>query len=461
MLAMAYGAMLHVGGASALTLTEAMAVAYETNAALLAARAGQRATDELLPQAKALYWRPQVTIFGNAGQTLIDQDISKTDTAQASESELTTDQQVGLSLELFLYRGGRTVAGIRNAEAQIDAGKFDLATTELDLLLSVVEAYAGVLLFGGEVDTYEQEVKDLEALLRELEDMFRTRLVTIANVSLVKTYVSQAQVDVATAKASLGVSTAEFVAAVGMRPRDLESWPDLPLAVPDSYDDALIAAVESNPSIKAALATVRADEAAVDELEGVLLPTISLYGNVSREWDKSRYSGDGTFLYDEFDTEDTFSGGVQLTMPIYEGGANYSFIREAKQTLSQSLLNLASQRTNVESGVLEYWSALEAARQGLADAKGGLTAANVAVDGALRQYREGTGTIQDLLTARDQRIDARIDYVTEEYSKLVAMANLFAVMGVLNARQLDLPVTYYDPDVHKREVEDKLIGFGD
>ena len=53
-------AVVSSGGASADTLFDAMKKAYSTNPTLNGARAGQRATDELVPQALS-GWRPDTT----------------------------------------------------------------------------------------------------------------------------------------------------------------------------------------------------------------------------------------------------------------------------------------------------------------------------------------------------------------------------------------------------------------
>ena len=58
------------------SLTSAMASAYENNPTLNAARAGLRARDEGLPQAKSAY-RPQVTASGDYGVTRTDVDPAR------------------------------------------------------------------------------------------------------------------------------------------------------------------------------------------------------------------------------------------------------------------------------------------------------------------------------------------------------------------------------------------------
>lgn len=463
-LAMAGALVLLSTSTNAMTLIEALALAYESNPALKAARAGQRATDELLPLAKQYYWRPQVFVFGQAGRSQINQHLRQSSDGRHShqrESTLTTDQQAGLTAEFYLYRGGRTAAGIRNAKALIDSGQSNLNAVEQAVLLSVVQAYTGIILYDSQVKIFEDEVKNLLQLQQETNDMLQSRLVTVSDAALVRTYVSSAQVDVRLAQANLGESIAQFVGLVGTQPGTLETWPSLPISVPGTLDEAMNIATSTSPAIKAAKAQVRANEANIDALEGEMLPTVMLYGSVSREWDKSRYSGNDSPVFDEFDTEDTLSGGIQLTMPLYQGGANYASVRQAKQELSQAVQTLTNEQANIRSSVLQYWSMLAAALQSLSEAREGVNQANIAVAGAERQYRDGTQTLQDLLTTRDQRIDSQLNYVLSEYNRLLYASSLFAAMGVFNAQELRLPVTPYNPETYKNDVQDKWIGLGD
>src|ERR1700680_2746394 len=68
------GGLIAGAPASAQTLTEAFAYAYNNNPQLLAQRAALRATDESVPQALS-NWRPTVNFTGAAGFTRAGQEI--------------------------------------------------------------------------------------------------------------------------------------------------------------------------------------------------------------------------------------------------------------------------------------------------------------------------------------------------------------------------------------------------
>src|SRR5437868_13204825 len=95
------------GGATAMTLTEALAAAYNNNPTLLAQRARLRESDEGVPQALA-GWRPTVQFTGSAG-------VQRNEITGTTQQTL-TPRTLDLNITQPLYNGGRTVAATSQAE---------------------------------------------------------------------------------------------------------------------------------------------------------------------------------------------------------------------------------------------------------------------------------------------------------------------------------------------------------
>src|SRR6266853_3458742 len=107
--------LLLAGPASAQTLTEAFAYAYNTNPQLLAQRALLRATDETVPQALS-NWRPTVTVTGQAGYNRIGTEAPNfRGAATPTQFFSFVSRSVDLNITQPVYRGGRTEALTRQA----------------------------------------------------------------------------------------------------------------------------------------------------------------------------------------------------------------------------------------------------------------------------------------------------------------------------------------------------------
>ena len=124
------------------TVDDAMAAAYRTNPQLLAARQQLRALDEGVPQALS-GWRPTVMVNGVVGKARdVDRTRDPTNTFPAfNERSWRTPDSASVLVTQPLYRGGQTLAGVSQAENQIQAGRAALQSAEQQVLLAAATAH--------------------------------------------------------------------------------------------------------------------------------------------------------------------------------------------------------------------------------------------------------------------------------------------------------------------------------
>lgn len=429
-------------GVMAQSLTDAMAQAYATNPTLRAARAGQRATDELVPQALS-GWRPTVTATGEIKHT--QADIDPQGPAVEFDSDDTT-AALAITLEQPVFRGFKTINGTKAARAVVAAGEQGLLATEQSVLFEAVRAYMGVIRGRSVLALRRSLVGVLGAQSKAAKDRFEAGDATRTDVSQAQARVAGAQAQVAAAQASLSTSEAQFIRVVGQEPGKLK-YPKTP-KLPGSLPGALETASQINPNV---LAAALLEEASVHQIEvakGDLLPSVSLQaqGAVTDDWE-----GSGSQI-------ESFSVAGVVRVPLYDGGRTYSTVREAKHTASQKRIQVIEANRAVREAVQVAWNSLAAARQTITAAKQQVSAANQALDGVKQENAAGTRTTLDVLNAQSEIFDARISQVNAEHDAVVAAFQLLAAMGQLTADHLNLPVAAYDAGENYRAVEKKWFG---
>src|SRR2546421_8311950 len=203
-----------------------------------------------------------------------------------------------------------------------------------------------------------------------------------------------------------------------------------------------------SPTVTAAQYTVDAAQAAVKAAEGSLYPTITLESSVQRRWDVQP------------GVSDQMTGTVlgRVTVPIFQGGSEYSIIRQQKETLGQRRIELDVQRDLVRATVVQAWSQLEATKAQIIAAQAQVTATEVALNGVREEARVGQRTTLDVLNAQQELVNARVSLVTAQRDRVVASFTLLAAVGHLSPQALKLPTEAYDPRVHYHQVRDKWIG---
>lgn len=444
------------------TLPETLARAYDTNPSLAAARAGQRATDENLPEAQSNLFRPTITLTAQEGRTVIRQRETLEAAAGTADTKKTTnslDRTYGYSLTLPLFRGGQTFAEIDEARSAIAAGQADLVSTEQSVLAAAVTAYADVAYYRALVALEQKTATTYEQRVSRTREELEAQRRTVSELALFRSSLASARNSLATADGERRAAESAFEAVSGVRPGALEPRPAFGI-LPASLDEALENAKTNNPSIRSAEHSIDENEAAVRAKEGVLFPQISLVQSYTREHDKSRFTGVAT-PYDEIDREDTITVGVTMTMPLYAGGANHSAVRASKQTLSQSRLNLASTQLTTENSVKAAWERLVAAREALKFAQDNVAALDDALEAVDFQYQRGDATGRDLIDIINERTSALTTVESAHRTVFLAESTLLQATGQMTAAALGLPVDIYDPEEHLREVDGKLFGLGD
>ena len=182
--------------------------------------------------------------------------------------------------------------------------------------------------------------------------------------------------------------------------------------------------------------------------EGALFPTLAAQYNV-------QYA-----VFPQITTpiQLTDTAMLNLSVPIYQGGAEYSSIRLNKETLDQQRLNVDQVRDQTRANVAQAWAQLRAAKVQIEAAQRQNNAAERALTGVRDEALAGQRTTQDVLNAEQVLVNARQSLIVAQHDRAVASYGLLSAVGRLSAQILALTVPVYDPMVHYQQVRDTWIG---
>jgi len=189
---------------------------------------------------------------------------------------------------------------------------------------------------------------------------------------------------------------------------------------------------------------------AVKVAEGQLYPTLSVQGSFTQSW----LSTQALSIMNQYNA--SLLG--TLSVPIYQGGAEYSAIRQAKETLGKTRLDLDTARDAVRQNVVQSWGQLDAAKSNIDATTSQVQAAEIALNGVREEARVGQRTTLDVLNAQQELVNARVALVTAQRDRVVASYTLLAAVGGLYPEVLGLRVPVYDAQVHYTQVRDSWAG---
>ncbi|MBO1077378.1 TolC family outer membrane protein, partial [Roseomonas sp. 1311] len=432
------------GVARGQTLEEALSRAYANNPTLQSARAQLRVVDENVPLALS-GWRPSVTVAGSAGYNQ--------GTARSRGIYADTDRPIGsvqATVSQPLYSGGRTAAGTRRAEQQVLAQRARLLATEQQVLSDVVSAYVAVI---RDQETLRLNVNNVQVLQRQLDatnERFRVGEITRTDVAQAESRLAGARASRANAEGTLQTSRATFARLVGVAPERLVAPQPLRAPVTTAQQAVEMASVNA-PGVVAALFDEAAAREAIDVQAAALLPQVSLQAQ--------------TFRSDNAQQPHTRATGEQITatlsVPLYQGGAEYAAVRQARQQAQQARQVVDDQRRAAMQQAAQAWETLTAARAQVESVRAQIRAAEIALDGVQREAVVGSRTTLDVLNAEQELLNARVSLVQALANVVNNSYSLAGAVGRLTARDLALPVPLYDMEAYYRTVRSKWFGTGD
>ena len=251
-----------------------------------------------------------------------------------------------------------------------------------------------------------------------------------------------------TAQANLTTARAAYRRVIGLDPGRLNAGTPVDRLSPRKLDIAVAQGQSENPSVTAAEHGVDVAQLQVKVNEGSLYPQVSMVANAQQNHNATETQRRG------------FNASVigQVVVPIYQGGAEYSLIRQAKETVGQRRLELALNRDQARANVVQSWGQLDAAKAQIEATKSQVTAAEIALNGVREEARVGQRTTLDVLNAQQELVNARVALVTAQRDRVVASYTLLSAVGRLNVPTLGLQVPLYDPMIHYQQVRDSWIG---
>jgi outer membrane protein len=433
------------------TIEAALVRAYQNNPQLNAQRASVRSTDENVPQALSGY-RPRVAVTASAGYQYTDvlttaggtpTQLVRTDVHGAN-----APRSVGATVTQTLYNGQITANRTRAAESQVSGAREGLRVLEQTVLLAAATIYMDYLRDAAIVEVQRSNVRVLEQTLKQTKDRFNVGEVTRTDVAQSEAQLAAGKTQLLTADANLVTTRANFRRIIGNEPQNLAPGSPVDRFLPGTLPGAVDLGLTQNPNVTAAMFGIDISYLQTKINEGALLPTVTLQGSVQQSYEQT------LTIFRSFGA----SAIAQLSIPVYQGGAEYALIRQSKETLAQQRLFLEQTRDQTRANVVTAWGQLVAGKAQVASAQSQVTASEIALNGVREEAKAGQRTTLDVLNAQQALVNARVALVTAQHDRVVASYSVLNNVGRLSPQVLNLATTVYDPSVHYHQVRDSWYG---
>lgn len=411
-------------------LLETYRAAQANDPVFAAARAARQAGQEKLPQGRALLM-PSVNLSSNT--TFNDQAINYqagSPFSAANGSKRYNSNGFGVSLAQPLFRAQNWLA---YTEAQLQVAQTDaqFKIAEQDLALRVAQNYFDVLIAQDSVQLVEAQKTAITEQMAQAKRNFEVGTSTITDSLEAQSRFDLILAQEVAVKNNLDVKRSGLQQLINEAPQNLK-----PLGAGFKLDAPKSAEIEqwvadaqsNNPQIAIAQAYAALAEKEVSRNQAAHLPTLDLVASYT----KNNASG-GSFGANDSSNK---SVGLQLNVPLFQGGAVSSKSREAeanqersKQELENARRSVTTQTRQAYLGVVSGMAQVQALQQALASSQSLLDASKLGQEVGIR-------TNLDVLNAQQQLYSTRRDLYQAQYNYLMSQLRLKAAAGSLGEEAL-------------------------
>lgn len=389
----------------------------ETNDPVLkAAVANREAAQEATPQARSLQL-PNVSAKLEEGYSFGAQGIK----AKPNQRQDPNSHTYSIQLVQPLYNRSNQVRQ-RLAETTVEQAEVNLGSTRSEMALRVAQAYFNVL---AALDNFSYTTAEKNAFARQLEQANRRFEVGLATITDV--YDAQARFDAAVSQeieaSNQLANTREVLRQLtGQDYAQLLSLTEqMPIALPEPRDPEqwVRMALENNLSLRSAAFGVDLARENVDLQKAAHYPML--------DFQAARVdSNDGSL------SNTTISqAGLQLTIPLYSGGAVSARSREAAYKYEASRQTFENQQREIIRTVRNAYRGQETAISQIKALNQTRTSTRSALEANQAGYEVGTRTIGDVLDAERNVYLAERNYANARYTYITNYLALRQAAGQL------------------------------
>ena len=405
-----------------LTLPRAIEIAMKQQPAIRQARAAIEAAEGRVDQAKVAR-RPTVGV--SASVAVSSGRTTTTTTGVTTSGFFDPFIATGLSAQLGwrIFDFGQTRANIKAAEANAEAVRSEIDTTNLDVETNVAVAFLEAVARQRLIAVAEATVKSEDTHLDQARRFVAAQAKDPIEVVQAQARAANARSALASAQSDAAVAMATLRSAIGWGDPEVSfvvdnQWPTPPTADPAALPSLVESARKQRPEIISAEKQIIAAEASLDAARASNRPVLSASAQTQWGPDQSDWA-----------PEPTWNAGLVLSWQVFDGGAS-----RASQRIANA--NLTSAKASRDALVISLTSELDAARARIVANRANVTASTEAVDAARAQlrladarYAQGLGSQIELADAQTAVTTAEGNLIQAEWQLANAWAQLRRALG--------------------------------
>ena len=406
------------------TLQEIYNLAVENDPQIGAAQAVFLSQNEVVAQSRARL----LPSIGVGGRTIDNRRTLPSNPQPPTDRYNDHGWQAILTQPIFRLDSWYRFKQAKNLQAE---AKANFAAEQQALIVRVAESYFAILEAEAGLSASNAERSAVQRQLEQVQQRFNVGLVAITDV-----LESQAAFDSATVSVieTEGLQSTSFEPLVRLTGSNFEQISGLAENFPVKYpepqnEDAWVeTALQNNFALAAAREQLNSAQRGVKIAKSAHLPVIDAEASYSHS-----VTGSVDFIGNKVNQR---SLALQMQMPLYQGGAIRSGVRQANYSRDAAQLNLDLIQRQVVESTRNLYTAINTDVARVRARLRGIESAQSALDATQTGYEVGTRNIVDVLNAQRNLFLSQFQYAQARYRYVLDTLRLKQVVGTLSPQDL-------------------------
>jgi len=351
--------------------------------------------------------------------------------------DLSDSANAGLSSSVTLYRGDELVASLEAAQSNLEASQKDFDRSKQSILFQSVARYLEADLRLKQIDIETEELSTRLENLERIQFDFENEIRIFADVQRQRALVADSERRLAVAKRSYENSLYLLKDLLLLPPvtkitlnLDGANWLE-PENISEPNVEKSLASVLDRPDLLAQQFRLDAAKQGIRVAESGRKISVNASANLRTSYSSNNQFGN--FGAQFFENQPDVSGGLSVSLPIFDRRRTETNIVRAKLQRDQEELDMADLMQAAETDFRLALLNFNSTKLQLKASKELLSSAEVALEAEQARYNAGAATLLDVTTLQSTRLDAAVSVEESRFDLFVNRLDIALQDGTIEA----------------------------
>jgi outer membrane protein len=357
-------------------------------------------------------WRP----YQESGSSFVNDGI-----ATSHKSNVSENGTYGVNAAWTVWNGGINRKNIKDSQYSQEMAQYATEVQANSIQEQIAQLYIQILYSTEALKVNEEVQKTAQSQYERGQEMVKQGQMAKSELAQLEAQVTAGEYNIVNSKSLISnyklqlKQLLEIEGSSEMQIADIDNTDEAAMAIIPDEETIYQAALESRPEIKSAEVNIEAMDNKIKIAKAGYLPTISLQAGVG----DSHTSGIGTNIFTQMKNNLNASGGLNFSLPILDRRQNKSAVERAKLNKQDAELELQNQRKTLLSTIEKYRLDATTGKQKYIAAKSNVKSMQESYNLINEQFRVGLKNSVDVMTSRDNLIQAEQEMLQSKYTTLL------------------------------------------